>query len=530
MTAANIVSRGGNRTYFLNIAWSWLSVVALLFSGIFFTRILILTLGKSRFGIWTVAVSLVEYFWMIDLGFRPATVKFSAEYYALQQFENLNRLLNTALAYSVTAGLCVLVAVWFGADRISALLNIHDPDSPALIRAVGLSWAGGLVFNIFAATLEGLQRFDLSNRISIVTTLLRSGVSVLVVLQGYGLREMGWVLLASQTLGYAMMYFSCRRIFPQLRLSLSLVDWPMARTIWGYAHQVIPGIVGARLAQGSYPSIISISRSVQSVTYFSQTQRMMEYAADAISRVGLVTAPRVSEWQALGKRREIVELARLSNCYCLTLWGLWASFLLVYGHDLCRIWIDRDFADNVAPLLPFFLGAYTMFMGQFISAAVLMGIGRYRTYSLALLVESLAGVGLMSFLVPRFGLAGGVAGMCALLAVTRCLILSRLFAAEFEIGQLRYLWDIFHRPVALMVTGSVLLLLCRRFLWSGETLASLIRTVAAFAVWYVAGAFFFVVEKEQRQWVVARMQRLFGAFAKPSGVKPSESAKPSEGL
>ena len=60
------------QSYVVNILWSWLGVVALLLSGIFFTRILILDLGKARFGIWTLAVSLIEYFWMIDLGFRPA--------------------------------------------------------------------------------------------------------------------------------------------------------------------------------------------------------------------------------------------------------------------------------------------------------------------------------------------------------------------------------------------------------------------------------------------------------------------------
>src|SRR3954454_3987074 len=98
MSSQAEASPTGTRIYLVNIAWSWLSVVALLFSVIFFTRILILTLGKIWFGIWTVAVSLIEYFWMIDLGFRPATVKFSAEYFALGNLDNLNRLINTALA------------------------------------------------------------------------------------------------------------------------------------------------------------------------------------------------------------------------------------------------------------------------------------------------------------------------------------------------------------------------------------------------------------------------------------------------
>jgi O-antigen/teichoic acid export membrane protein len=439
-------------------------------------------------------------------------VKFSAEYYALGNLQDLNRLINTSLAYSVTAAVLVFCGVWWNAERIAHALIIADPASASLIRAVGLSWAGGLIFNIFAATLEGLQRFDLSNRISIITTLLRGILSVIVVKEGYGLREMGWVLLGSQSLGYAMMYISCRRIYPQLRINPSLVSWPMARTIWGYAHQVVPGILGSRLAQGAYPSIIAISRSAQSVTFFSQTQRMMDYAADAISRVGLVTAPRVSEWQALGRRQEIIDLARLSNRYCLTLWCWWASLILVYGRSLCRIWIDRDFADNVAPLIPFFAIAYTLFMGQFISAAVLMGIGRYRAYSVALLCESLISVGAMSFLVPRFGLVAGVAGISCMIAITRWFTLSFLFAKEFEISQLSYLWSIFRKPAVLMGASVVLLLLCQRFVWPGQSLQELFKTVVVFSVFYASGAFFLVIDKEQQQWILSKTTLLWNRF------------------
>src|SRR5207244_11020174 len=139
--------------------------------------ILILHLGKSVFGIWALAVSLIEYFWMIDLGFRPATVKLSAEFRALDRKEDLNRLINTALAYSVTAGAVVLGIAWFNADRIAALFHITDANFPFLIRIVGFRWATGMGFNIFAATLDGFQRFDLSNRAVLFSSLLRNGVT-----------------------------------------------------------------------------------------------------------------------------------------------------------------------------------------------------------------------------------------------------------------------------------------------------------------------------------------------------------------
>ena len=71
------------RAYFINIAWSWLGFITIFGSSAIVMPMLIRRLGTAQFGIWALAVSLVEYFWLIDLGIRPATVKLSAEFRAL---------------------------------------------------------------------------------------------------------------------------------------------------------------------------------------------------------------------------------------------------------------------------------------------------------------------------------------------------------------------------------------------------------------------------------------------------------------
>ena len=249
---------------------------------------------------------------------RPATVKLSAEFRALKQPKELNQLINTALAYSAVAGSVLLLAAWPNAGRVASVLHVQDPSFAFLFRIVGLTWAAGLVFNIFAATLEGFQRFDLSNRIMITATLLRSGASLAVVLLGYGLREMGIILLIAQGVAYAMMYFYCRRIFAEMRLSPRHVSKRMARRIVQYARQVVSAMIAGRLVQATVPSVITYFKGAQFVTYYTQSQRILDYAADLISRVGLVSAPRASDWSARGDRMQIVSLVRYANRYCAT--------------------------------------------------------------------------------------------------------------------------------------------------------------------------------------------------------------------
>ena len=492
------------RAYFRNIAWSWFAVIAVVISGTIFVPILIRRLGDTTYGIWTLAVSLVEYFWMIDLGLRPATVKYTAEYRALGRTDAINRLLNTALAYSVTAGLVLMSVALFAAEPIAALLRVTDPNFPFLIRMVGVSWAAGLAFNIFSAILDGFNRFDLSNRSGVVAAFLRAGLSVALVVQGYGLREMGIALVISQVVWYAMVYYHVARVWPEMRLSPKYIDRAAGRTLFGYARQIVPAVVGGRITQGTLPAVIAFFTSTAQVTYFTQTQRIMDYASELVARVGLITTPRAADMYARGQHDELVALASTTNRYCVTLWGLVGSFMFVYGADLCRLWVDPEFGDRVAPLLPLFVAGYTFWLGQFISASVLMGIAVYTRYATTLLIEALSAVAAVAVILPVFGLPAAVAAVAVLIVIARCLVLSYLFCKHFGISQSGYLARIFTAPL-MLIGGSIGGMLALRY-WAGpaDSWIRLIGIGVVFCAVYIAAAGSFIVSAEHRNWFLSR--------------------------
>jgi O-antigen/teichoic acid export membrane protein len=505
--------------YFLNIIWSWLGFAAILFSSLVVMPYLIRRLGTAQYGVWTVAASLVESFWMIDLGFRPATVKLTAEFRALGRTGEINQLLNTAIAYSVLAGGLILVCGWVGAGRIAGVLHVNDPAFPFLLRVVGASWAAGLVFNVFAAALEGFQRFDLSNRAAMLAPLVRGPLSVILVMQGYGLKQMGIALLLGQTCCYIATYLFCRRVFPELRLSPRNIHLRAARQILSYAKQIVSGMIGARFQQGMLPALISRYQSTRSVTYFSQTQRLLDYAADGISRVALVTTPKVTHLQAIGERDNIARLTRTGNRYCLALWCLPAGYLFVFGGSVCRVLVNREFGDQVAVLMPLLLIGYTCWMGQFISASVLMGMARYTTYSVALLVEALLVTGSVALVLPRWGLSGTALVVVCGMIVVRCLLLSRLVCRELQMDQFVFLGQVFGRPLALVVLSVAGLLAVRRFLLPAALRwPPLIAIGILYACLYSLAALWFVLEPEHRSQLWSYLQEKL--WRRPAAATP----------
>lgn len=504
---------GRTRQYFLNVFWSWLGVVTLVGTGVAVSPVLFRTLGDVQAGIWTLALSFVEYFWIIDIGFRPATVKLCAQLMAEGRRDRINALLNTAICYTGTAGIVVFAAIWLGEGPIARWLKVTHPDFSFLLFAVGLSWSLGLVFNVFTAALEGLERFDLSNRNAILVMFVRGVGTVWLLWNGYGLRALGWNMLVAQFLGYALTGWQLYRVYPELRINPRLVEWEMAGKLLSYARQIAPVLLASRLQVALLPSLITTLGSVRLLAYFGNTQKVLDYMGEGIGRVGQVTMPRVTEWHTRGELDKIRALARYGNRYCLMLWLVVATFLAVYSEPLFRIWINEQFSWETRGLIPVLLVGFTMSYGQFLSAAILMGMARYQRYSLSFFFEAAMVLGLAAFWLPRYGLVGVAAAVAAGMAANRCLNLSWIFQRELEMGWAPMMASIYLAPLGLGAVSVAMMLALRESVLPGSNLWQLVAAGSLNAVFLAVGAYWLVLETEHRRMVMEQVRRRCGLVA-----------------
>lgn len=211
---------GSHRTTFIvNVLWNWAGVVVNIFASLVLAPLIIGRLGDENFGLWAITLSLAEYYWIMDFGFRSATVKFSAHYRALNDNERINEIINTALFYSCCAGPFLMLGNYLLAPRLGAWMHITNPLFTKLITIVLAAWILGSLFNVFFACLEGFQRFDLLNKINITGAALRAIATATILLMGYGVLELALVALGAQAILHLMSFLAFRRTFPESRFT-----------------------------------------------------------------------------------------------------------------------------------------------------------------------------------------------------------------------------------------------------------------------------------------------------------------------
>lgn len=498
-TAANPTPPRAQR-YLKNVLWTWLSVAAGIVSAVFLQPYMIGKLGEVDVSIWILTLSVVEYYWLIDLGLRSATLKMSAQFRAADDPDRLNELLSTGVAYSAVMAAGIILLTIVIAPYAERIWRIDRPVFGNLILITGISWAVGMVFSIFGACVEGFQRFDLLGRIWITTTTVRSVGVALVLFSGHGLLEMGFVLLGAQFLSYLLTYLSFRRVAPQARISWNLASFSMLKEMIGYGIHSFTTIVSTRLLNQGLPAIIGYFLPVQSVAYYYTPMRIMDYAMDGVGRVGQVTTPNATELMTKGRLRDVAQLGIYANRYCLCLFLPLVSMLLVYGFQVYSLWVKRPgFAANSAYLLPIMLISHAAVSGQFNSVSILFGMGRHKTYSRCLLAEALFTAGGMAFVLPRYGLYGGAILAASAMIVDRTIVAAFLVCRELKIGVLGYTAKIYVVPVSIAAGVTVFLWWVKRSWIPGRTWGQILLAAALMLIPYAALTFRFCIAEHHRQ-------------------------------
>ena len=474
----------GNQQFIVNVLWNWSAVLVNVFSALILSPFIIRRLGDENYGLWALTVSLAEYYWIMDFGFRSATLKYSAHYRALGDNDRINEILNTALFYSACIGPALVLGNYFGAPLLSSLMHVRQALFPKLLMIVVGAWVLGSLFNVFSSCLEGFQRFDLTNKIYLTGTAVRAFGTAALLLAGYGVLEMAVMVLVAQALVHLLSFLAFRRVFPPLRFSRRFVKISALRTMLSYgAHSVVASLAQRILNQGA-PLVIGMFLPARFVGYYAAPSRLLDYIVDGISRVGNVSNPNAADMVARNASDRLLQLSVLTNRYSLALFLPVTMMLAVYGPPLLAVWISPQFGANCSGvLLALIAGVTVALAGQNNSVSILFGMGRHQRYARALITEAVLTVTGVALVVRPFGIIGAAWVVSTMMLLNRGLFTAWLLSQEVGISYFRFLARVY-QPFVLAAPVMALLFALRLTILPGRNWPQLILAGIICAVCY----------------------------------------------
>lgn len=471
-----------------NVGSSWSALGINILVGVFLSPYILHRLGDEAFGIWILIFSVTGYYGLFDLGIRSTIIRYVAKYSATEDYDDLNRLVNTAMfSYggigAVAMGITLLAAYYL--NSIFRIPADFVGTARWLLIMVGTSVSLGFPLGVFSGTLEGLQRFYLLNFTNISSTLLRAILIVFALRHGGGLLTVALITTALPLLNGLVNAAVVLRHLP-LRFGAKYVSRASLRRIASYSGTTFLIIVASRLRFKTDAMVIGTFLSAAAVTYFTIGSRLIDYASEVVSSLAQIFVPMSSQSQAKGDLDGLRRIFVAGNRACAFIIFPITAILTILGKSVIEAWVGPKYVATSYPVLLILLYPTTLMLAQSASGRTLWGMAKHRTWAFVVLAEGISNLILSVVLVQRYGILGDAIGTAIPLTCSMVFFLPQHLCRLLGIRLRTYLYQAFVLPLILTMPVIAVLLLMRRW-FIPHHFGPLVIQVAIAALTYGAG-------------------------------------------
>jgi len=375
--------------------------------------IIILGLGSSRFGFYSLLNSVFVVFSLLDFGINYTFTKDLSENRQSPGGRELSvTFSSTTILYALLGGFA-MVCLFLFQGTFRSVFKIPD----GFISSFGLAFfIMGLSFLMKMLTVSlmqipyALQRQDIITKISLANNAFLQIGSVIVLKTGHSIMSLLVIQLMSSAFMLLSLYFAWHRLAPDLKF-VPVLSKRVLKTIGRQGFWVfLSNTMGNILAQLD-KFVLGAVWGPTSVGYYSAAQMVPEKISSTSFSLSHIFFPIFSEAYAYKQdveNRVRAIFRRSLGIISLITAGL-TVLVLLYGYQLVRFWVSKDFADHTALAVPilaltYFLLSYNIFFHAFLS-----GLKALKFLAISTMVVALVDVAFMFLLIPRYGINGASA-------------------------------------------------------------------------------------------------------------------------
>jgi len=300
------------------------------------------------YGVYALLIGLVGYYGLLDLGLGQGVIKFVSEYKVKEDYESISRSINAALWVQIAAGLVGSGALVIFAESILRLLKV----SPALWAdaKIGLYVSAiGFFFTMLSGTLSsvlmGLQRYDITSKVNVVTNLLLTVLIVFVLFLGAGLKEVIFLTVASAIVMFTIYLLTVRKSLPQWRFSFML-DKGYFKLLFSFSSFVFISRVSNIFSNYIARFVVAFFLGPAAVTYYVVPSKVISAFGGSLSSAFGVLFPFASE---LGARKNYEKVQKTFIEASKIFAALSVPVLLtvfIFSKPILTVWMGREFAEK----------------------------------------------------------------------------------------------------------------------------------------------------------------------------------------
>lgn len=494
---------------------NWIPLGANIIFGFVLTPYLIKSLGKADYGIWLLVAYLLGYYGLLRLGVGSGIMRYVPLNAGRNDGRTSSEIVSTALAIFLCIGLIIFAVSMLLAAPIARFYN-GGQQLELLLRIMGLAAAIECPMRIFDASIRAHERWVAANYVTTVMAIARAGGLAGCVFLGYGVIEMGWVILGVSIFSVILMVAMFARYCPDTHLIVSGVKLKHFKSlvIFGVLSTVVTAVSALRM-QG-HTLIIGKMLSVEMITLYGVAIHIIRQVRHVVLAPTRVLWPRFAYLDGGNNQKQISELFQTGTKFAAAFSSLMVLVVFVAGPAFIRLWVGEGF-EAVYPALMLLGVGYLVELSLTITGTLLAGTGRQGIHAVMTFAEGLIGtiLGIVLTWQTNLGLAAVALGFVVSIIIVRGTVIPFYICHLYSINISRYYIDCLLRPWFILLG----LVIAAKYLGVADLIvswASLVLVVCALGTVYLISVYTIGIDRQMRRTINAlvcsMIQRLADKF------------------
>lgn len=392
-----------------NVLFNWFGTIASMAVGFFLSPFIVHRLGDVAFGIWALAISVVAYMNLLDLGMQSSVLRFINKGHTQNDHQSASEALSAALwirlqisglILLLTAGLAAVFPHFFKVPYSLARA------AQLAVILIGVKVALNMAIGVFGGVLSGLNRYDLRNAVDFVQTAIRAAGVVAVLFTGHGIVAIGVCELFAAVASNILLVIVARRIYPELHIILRRPRVETLRHIWTYSAYVFMNTIAIRLIYQTDSLVVGKFVSLSAVTYYMIANNLISYTSQVIEGIGATFVPAASTYEASGNHSALRNLYRNGTRIILVVSLPILITLIVRGSSFIGLWMGAKYAKESGMILIILASGRVLTSANRAVPAIAFGTEMHKTPAKWAITEGIANLILSLILVHWFGIYG----------------------------------------------------------------------------------------------------------------------------
>ena len=339
---------------------SYVSIAVNIIAGLIYTPWMINQIGKSNYGLYTLANSLISLF-LVDFGLSSATARYVSKYHAEGDEEKVNNFLGVIYKlYLIIDAIIftILLVVFFFIDQIYVNLTPQEIEKFKIVYIISASFA---VFNFPFVTQNGIltayEKFIQIKLADIIYRVLIVGFTILALIFGYGLYALVGVHALVGLFLILYKFIVLRKTVPA-RANLKYSDNNLFKSVLKFSIWTTVTLLAQRLIFNITPTILGITVGSEAIAIFGVVTVVEGYTYTITTAINGMFMPRISKEYALSKDGDISNFGRriqplFENIgkYQFAVNGIIIVGFALLGSSFINLWMGDGYQDAYIGIL-----------------------------------------------------------------------------------------------------------------------------------------------------------------------------------